>query len=253
VTGAQLVESWLAEERTPFSGWDFSHIDGRAIEDPLPWSYLDIVRSRLMGARSLLDLGTAGGEVLSRLQDAFPPRVVATEAYEPNVGVARGRLAPLGVDVVTYEADDNGAVLPFADASFDVVISRHEAYTPSEVTRVLTRGGAFVTQQVAGDYLSALRAAFGTRGQWPHVTLANFVADLRAAGMTIELSQESSGMMTFRDVGAIVYLLHAIPWEVPGFSVQRHESVLMDLQRRLERDGALRFGTGHFVIAARKP
>ena len=111
MTGAQLVESWLAEERTPFAGWDFSHIDGRAIEDPLPWSYLDIVRSRLMGARSLLDLGTGGGEVLSRLQDAFPPRVVAAEAYEPNVGVARGRLAPLGVDVVTYEADDKALAL----------------------------------------------------------------------------------------------------------------------------------------------
>jgi SAM-dependent methyltransferase len=253
VTGQPLLESWLAEERTPFSGWDFAHLDGRAVEDPLPWSYLDIVRSRLVGARSLLDLGTGGGEVLSELRDSFPSRVVATEAYAPNVAVARQRLGPLGVDVVPYEADDNGALLPFADASFDVIISRHEAYTPREVARVLTREGAFVTQQVAGDYLSALRAAFGARDQWPHVTLANFVEDLRAAGFLIDLAQESRGNMTFRDVSAIVYFLHAIPWEVPGFSVQRHEPVLRDLQRRLELDGALRFATGHFLIAARKP
>ena len=248
-----LVETWLAEESAPFSGWDFSHLDGRVDEERPPWSYEDIVRARLRGARSLLDLGTGGGEKLSHLADVFPPRVVATEAWPPNVVIARERLAPLGVEVIAYEATDAGAMLPFGDLSFDVVISRHEAYTASEVARVLTSGGHFVTQQVHAQSLAELRGLFGEAVPWPHVTVDGLSRELRDSGLVIDEAREWHGTTIYRDVGAIVYFLRNAPWEVPGFSVARDERVLVDLQRRIERDGELRFGIGSVIIAARKP
>ena len=38
---AELIETWLHEERQPFIGWDFSYLDGRMTEGQVPWSYLD--------------------------------------------------------------------------------------------------------------------------------------------------------------------------------------------------------------------
>lgn len=249
-----LLESWRDEERAPFTGWDFSHISARAIEDEPPWSYDDLARDAMRGRQSVLDLGTGGGEVLSRLRDAYPPHVVATEAYAPNVGVARDRLAPLGVTVVPYVADEVNAPIPFAAESFDVILSRHEAYDPREIARVLTPGGVFLTQQVDGDSLAELQAWFGMRPQWPDVRLAALRAPLEQSGLVIEEAREWRGVMTFTDVGAIVYLLRAIPWEVPGFSVERHRDALLRLDDELQRRGGrLRFAIGRFVLRARKP
>ena len=33
------IAQWKAEERQPFTGWDFSYLDRRMVEDQAPWSY----------------------------------------------------------------------------------------------------------------------------------------------------------------------------------------------------------------------
>lgn len=248
----ELLEAWRKEEAVPFTGWNFSHLDGRAIEDDPPWSYLDAARDALRGAASALDLGTGGGEQLAKLRDAFPASMVATEAYAPNVEVARARLAPLGVTVVSYEADEYHAPLPFGDASFDVVLDRHEAYEAGEVARVLRPGGTFVTQQVDSRSMDDLLSAFGTRWLGPEVTLQEHSRRLRVAGLALEVGREWFGRMVFRDVGAIVYYLKAVPWLVRDFSVDTYAGELLDLHARLRSDGALAFREGRFLIRARR-
>ena len=93
----------------PFSGWDFSWLGRRSSTEPLPWSYRREV-ARYAGsagsAAAMLDMGTGGGEVLSRLWPLLAPRptrTVATEAWPPNVPVAAARLRPLGIPVVQNE------------------------------------------------------------------------------------------------------------------------------------------------------
>jgi len=93
---------------------------------------------------SLLDMGAGGGEFLASLMP-LPIHTCATEGYEPNVSVARTLLQPLGVKVFRYEDDDN---LPFDDEEFELIINRHESYSPKEVFRLLKPGGYFITQQV---------------------------------------------------------------------------------------------------------
>lgn len=248
----ELLESWLREEVQPFSGWDFSHVEGRWVEEDAPWSYTEIARAALRGVRSAVDLGTGGGERLARLADAFPRRMFATEAYPPNFALARDRLSPLGVQVVAYLSEDLvGGALPFVAGSMGVVLARHEGYDPREVARVLTPGGVFITQQVHGRSLADLREFFGVRTALD-VTLERSANDLRASGLIVERAEEWWGTSVFRDVGALVYALKALPWEVPGFSVGRHEAVLRSLHACLERDGELRFRAGRFLIAARK-
>jgi protein-L-isoaspartate O-methyltransferase len=83
-------------------------------------------------AESMLDMGTGGGERLASLQP-LPKVTYATEAYAPNVPIARKRLEPLGVKVVQIMSDDN---LPFANKTFDLIINHHEAYSVKEVYRI---------------------------------------------------------------------------------------------------------------------
>jgi SAM-dependent methyltransferase len=246
------LASWRAAEQHPFSGWDFSHIHGRWSEEQPPWSYEDLARKALYGARSAVDLGTGGGERLSLLADAFPRRMFATEAYPPNASIARDRLGPLGVTVVAYRsADVVGGPLPFADGSLDAVLDRHESYDAHEVARVLAPGGRFLTQQVDGRDKPELLEAFGRRPANPEVALGRFVSAAKAAGLVIERAEEWWGDSVFEDVGALVYYLKATR-TVPDFSVARYRSVLQDLQHRLRSSGALHFRCGRFVLAARK-
>lgn len=53
-------------------------------------------------------------------------------------------------------------------------------------------------------------------------------------------------------VGAIVYYLRAVPWLVPGFSVEKFQSELWGLQARIESGDSLVFDAGTYLIAAQK-
>lgn len=248
-----VLEAWRREEDEPFSGWDFSHLRGRWNEEHPPWSFEDLARDTLRAARTAVDLGTGGGERLSRLADVFPPRMLATEAYPPNVQVAHDRLAPLGVTVVRYRSKDLvGGPLPFQTGSLDAILDRHESYSAREVARVLAPGGHFLTQQVDGDSLADLLCLFRSDPPFPEVKLDRFVTDAERAGLVVERAEQWWGKSEFSDVGAIVYLLKALSWEVPDFTVAGYEPVLRELQSRLERDGVLRFRVGRFLLAARK-
>ena len=137
----QTFEAYLREaDGTLFSGWDFTHITatGRMLEAPFKWNYYNVVLPWLRAAETMLDMGTGGGEVLSRFAP-LPNHAYATEQHSPNVAVARERLEPLGVTIVEVGPQDNenNQRLPFSKEFFDLIISRHEAYSPAELMRIL--------------------------------------------------------------------------------------------------------------------
>lgn len=248
---AELMEAWLREERQPFVGWDFSHLDGRMWDGGEPWDYSRRAAELMRWASSALDMDTGGGEILLGLREFLPRKMAATEDYAPNFELARARLSPLGVRVVRAAASDD-ASMPFADGEFDLVLNRHAAFNAREMARVLSDGGAFLTQQTSGMWAWDLQAAFGASPQTPDVAMAKYAPLLREAGLEIADAREWDGRLKFADVGAVVYYLKAIPWEVPGFSVRTHFDGLIALQERLEAEGELSFYAGKFLIEARK-
>jgi SAM-dependent methyltransferase len=243
---------WQQEEQVAFTGWDFSYLEGRMLEESPLWSYAARAVGILQNATSVLDMGTGGGERFLKLREYWPAKVVVTEDYPPNVRLARERLSPLGVRVEVVELTRDGT-LPFDDAEFDVVLNRHSGFNPAEVARILTPSGTFLTQQIDGSWAHDLMAVFGASPQWPDETLADCVAWIKDAGLTIVTAEDWSGTFTFTDVGAIVYYLKAVAWLVPGFSVATHLDGLLTLQARLEKGGELRFAAKKFLIEARKP
>ncbi len=246
-----LFNFLLANANAPFSGWNFSYITatGRMVEAPLPWSYASILLNQFRNTQSLLDMGTGGGEYLSFLQP-LPAHTCATEGYTPNVPIARERLEPLGIKV--YEARGN-STLPFADNQFDLVINRHEAYSVREVWRVLKPDGHFITQQVGGSNCVELNSLLGAPAyQYANWQLNYAVQELRDAGWHIVTQKEDRPITRFFDVGAIIYYLKAIPWQVSDFSVEKYFNKLVKLHNRIQQEQYLDVHDHRFLIIARK-
>ena len=230
-----------AATKAPFAGWDFRWLDGRLVGDPLPWDYPALART-LAAPGPILDVDTGGGEILAGIDP--PSGSVATEAWEPNVAVAAARLTPLGARVVRTGP---GASLPFAARTFAAVLNRHAHLDAAETARVLASGGRFLTQQVGSREGLEINAALGV----PPVTnptswtLDTAVDALRAAGLRVIEAQESLVRQRVLDIGALVYHLRAVTWQVPGFTTSR-----FDTRLRLV-DGIIR-RAGHFVFHAHR-
>jgi SAM-dependent methyltransferase len=239
-------EELVAEaEAHDFSGWDFSFIEDRVVRAGTPWDYGARVDELAAGARTLVDLGTGGGEFLSGISPR-PRLTIATESYAPNVAIAAQRLATVGAfavatpganDNAQQAPDDDSGPLPFRDGSVDVVIDRHTAFRASEVARVLRTGGTFITQQVGTRDCIELCDALGGVTPCVSPTVDEYVAQLRGAGLDVRIAAEAFCAKTFLDVGALLSYVLPIPWAFVGFSLERHRERLRGIHERIVRDG----------------
>jgi SAM-dependent methyltransferase len=257
-------DALLAEaEALPVDGWDLTRLGDRVSVAPLPWDFAEIAVQEEREAPDLLDLNTGGGEWLASLAHR-PPRTVATEGWPPNVEVARRRLSPLGVAVVRTEpAPDNvdqtrhdtGGALPFPDASFSLVTSRHGSFVAGEVARVLRPNGVFLTQQVGGDYCDFYEALELERPTAPPRRWDVHLAEeqLTEAGLRVVESDEASESIAFADVGALAWYLRLIPWTIPGFSIETYRTRLERLHARIADEGPLTMRLPAFWLKALKP
>jgi SAM-dependent methyltransferase len=247
----QRFQALVAEAQTAeFSGWDFSWLSDRMIQEEPPWDYATLVRTHLAAAHNLLDMGTGGGEFLAALPN-LPPETHATESYPPNQTIAQARLRPLGVHVHPVEED---ASLPFDDRYFDLVINRHESYEPGEVYRILKPGGVFITQQVGELDNLELNQMLQTNVPY-HFTdwgLESETFRLLECGFAITRAEKSALTTRFLDIGAVVYYLKAIPWQIEGFSPETHAQGLIQLHNFIERQGVFVTTAHRFLIIARK-
>ncbi|BCJ54253.1 methyltransferase [Actinoplanes sp. NBRC 14428] len=226
----------------PITGWEFAWLDGRAVGSDPSWSYPSLARSLLRRAHGVLDLDTGGGELLAELAP-LPSHTVAVESWAPNVPVARDRLAPYGVSVVTE--------LPGGEEEFDVVLSRHGRLPAEDIARLLRRGGTVLSQQVGSDDLADLNAELGAPPPAPQRwTAATAVAALEAAGLEVTDVREERPPLTFHDVGAIVYQLRAVPWQVRDFSPERYERALRRIDGVIRTQGQFTATAHRFLVRA---
>lgn len=244
--------AWQAEEdQAQIRGWDFSHIRGRYEEEhDLPWDYRSVVRDCLREDAMLLDYDTGGGEFLLSLGHPAD-RTAATEGYPPNVRLCRETLTPLGID---FRACADPAAVPFPDGRFDLILNRHGAFCPAELFRLLKPGGVFLTEQVGADNDRDLveRVLPGLEKPYPHLTLARQRGEFEAAGFRVLRAEEAYRPILFFDVGAFVWFARVIPWEFPGFSVERCFEPLCAMQEELERRGQLQGTIHRFLLAVKK-
>lgn len=245
-------EELVAEaESADMAGWDFGWLAGRATEERPPWGYARLLADRLALVGSALDIDTGGGEVVATAP-VLPPRMVVTEGWPTNAVAARARLAPRGVEVVETP---QGAPLPFADASFELVASRHPVRPDwPEIARVLQPGGRYVAQHVGPASAFELIEFFlgplpeQRRGRDPQ----REAADAEAAGLTVTGLRTARLRMEFFDIGAVVWTLRKCVWWVPDFSVDTYRDRLRELDERIRREGPfVAHSSRHLVEAIR--
>ena len=247
----QLRAYLQAEYNRPFEGWNFSYLAGRrvTIRPSDTWDYTAAITAAIRNATSMLDMDTGGGEFLAALP-ARAPKTCASEGYAPNVTIARRRLAPLGIEVVAVA---DASALPFAGEQFDLVTNRHGAYAPRELRRVIEPGGLFITQQIGSQTNRVLHELLGDltpAGAWG---LARAARELEAVGFQVLEQGEEFPITRYFDVGAIVYYLKAVAWEIPDFTVDRYFDKLVEIHRRIQAEGHLDVNLHQFFIKARRP
>jgi SAM-dependent methyltransferase len=217
-------------------------------DDPLPWSFPNLAWRHLSTASSALDIATGGGERLAELAAAWPEVMVATEEWPPNVPEAAQRLTPLGA-VVVKAGTSADSEQPFHTQSFDLVLARHSAVKLSEIARVLSPGGWFVTQQVAPDNLDELRSTFAISRPSPREFVELGREALVSAGFDVVDDEHWQGRMHVRDVEALLAYVRAVPWELPGFDFEFHLPILRELD---EQQAPLSFGISRSLTTARR-
>jgi hypothetical protein len=176
----------------------------------------------------------------------------ATETWPPNAKLARELLGPRGVEVfVVGECDP----LPFPDATFQLVTSRHPVCPDwSEITRVLTPGGSYLAQHIGPASAFELIEYF--LGPQPQQRNARdpqkAVAAAEAAGLTVVDLRTARCRMEFFDIGAIVYILRKCLWWVPDFTVDRYLDKLRSLDAQIRTDGPFPAHSSRYLIEARR-
>jgi SAM-dependent methyltransferase len=179
--------------------------------------------------------------------------MVATECWPPNAALATGLLHPRGVVVVVPRDEPR---LPFADAAFDLVTSRHpNSVRWSEIARVLRPGGTYFAQHVGPATVSELVEYFiGPQTEkWAQCHPDAQSAQARAAGLRVVDMRMERLRQEYFDIGAVIYFLRKVIWSVPDFTVERYRERLRELHERIESEGPFVAHAARVLVEARKP
>ncbi len=212
----------------------------------------------------LLDMGTGGGEWLGQLP-VHPRLTVASEAWPPNVEAAARTLRSVG----GYLVQDEGALdndeqlvsqprgrLPFRAGAFHLVVNRHEAFVAGEVARVLAPGGVFMTQQVDNGNLDDCCSLLGRADPPPAASwLPLAVAQIRAAGLTVEDARVGVETYRFADVGAFAWYLKAVgplhdDWT--GFTIESYRDAFARLDAQVRAGVPLEIRQRRLLVRAHR-
>ncbi|WP_433297864.1 class I SAM-dependent methyltransferase [Actinoplanes sp. CA-030573] len=234
------VESTATALGERATGWEFAWLDGRPGEPS--WSYPELARALVRRAGAVLDLDTGSGELLAELAP-LPPHTVAVESWARNTPVARDRLAPFGVAVLTE--------LPGGEDEFDVVLSRHGRLPAADIYRLLRPGGRLLTQQVGSDDLAEINRILGAppayRQPWNAEVAA---ARLAAGGLEVTDIREEHPELVFTDVGSVVRRLRDLPWQIRDFTPERYAKGLERLDSIIRLRGPLTVAAHRFLLQA---
>jgi len=251
IKNQEAFEVLIAEAmQQEFSGWDFGFLANRWKDGPTTWDYPQIVRSHIKSEYSMLDMDTGGGEVLSSFMP-LPQNTYATEGYIPNVPIAKHRLEPLGVKIVQVWGND---IPPFVDGYFDLVTNRHGSFSAKDLHRIIKPGGLFITQQVGGENNFKLNQLLQEKPEfiYSYRTMNLVVKELVDAGFQILEQKEEFPEAVISDIGAVVFHLKIISWQITDFSVEKYHDKLVEVHNLIQEQGYLKIRSHRFLIVAKK-
>jgi SAM-dependent methyltransferase len=245
VSFEDLVADAAAE---PTDAWSFTWLEGRATEERPSWRYFDVVTQAIASSQRMLDVETGTGNLLADLP-TLPELAVGTDDHPPSIAIAGPRLRDRGAHLVR-----STPALPFRDAAFDLVVSRHPVVTDwSEIARVLATDGRVISQQIGPDSLRDLsERLLGPRRSSSNRDPERARRAAERAGLVVERLEVERTAVSFDDIGAVVYFLRLVPWIVPEFAVDRFRIQLRELHEHILRVGSFDTSSCRFLLDARR-
>lgn len=212
----------------------------------------------------MLDLCTGGGERLAGFAP-LPPLSIATESHGPNVRIAFECLRTTGAHVIHVDAETGNVFgpsggegswpqrrLPFKDAAFDLIVCRHGSFSAEEISRLLRPNGTFISQLVGDDNYPHLNSCLqGAPTVWLSPGRPK-PRTLEEAGLEVLERREAKPSAVFKDIGAIVYYLKAVPWQIADFDVESYRDRLRRLQEEIQDTAGLQTHSHRHLVVARK-
>jgi hypothetical protein len=114
--------------------------------------------------------------------------------------------------------------------------------------------GRFITQQVGDRNCIRLNEVLGAQpdafsAMW---TLDLAAKQLEAGGFRILERKEEFPETEFKDIGAVVYYLKAIAWQVSDFSVEKYYDQLGEIHNTIQKTGKFSVAQHLFYLEAQK-
>jgi hypothetical protein len=76
--------------------------------------------------------------------------------------------------------------------------------------------------------------------------------ELERAGFDVVTSRDENPEFAFNDIGAVIYHLRAVSWQIPDFDVQTYDQSLRRLDARIRNDGPFIAHDHRLLIAAER-
>lgn len=167
----------------------------------VPWSYEDEVRLYTKPADHVLDIGTGGGEVLSRLASGFASGL-GVDIDPAMIETAKRKSGAHNVDFAV-----SSERLESVTGTFNAVIDRHAPFDLQAVSSHLSPGGYFITQQVGENNMANVKKALGQQTVRPPVEKSQ-IEGFR--GLKLVAFMEYDVEYVVRDIGSLVFWLSAL-------------------------------------------
>jgi SAM-dependent methyltransferase len=232
-------------------GWDFSHL--KIVEKGQGWDFYQEILKKTKPTDTILDIGTGGGERILKIAKHFKS-VYGIDHSASMVNTSNENLHKTKLKNVKFSLMDSSK-LDFPDNHFDIIADRHCDYNPSEVFRVLKKGGYFFTQQVGeGDQMN-IKKAFG-RGQGygiPDGTLKNkYLKQMQKIGFSKIEDFDYDSKITYKTDKDYMFLLRYTP-TIPEFGKKMNDfEVLRKFIEENKTERGIETNSKRFMIVAVK-
>jgi ubiquinone/menaquinone biosynthesis C-methylase UbiE len=220
--------------------------------NPEPFPRWVFVRLPLESAEDVLEVGCGNGNLWHTNRDRIRPglRLTLTDFSDGMVEQARARLGGLA----TYRVADVQE-LPFADASFDLVVANHMLYhvpelgrALGEIARVLRSGGVLVATTNGRDHLRELRDAGAPR--WSRTfTLENGPAQLAQFFADVEADRYRDSLEV-TEVEPVIDFVRSLVTELPDDDIAELAAAA---EAAIARSGSFHVTTATGLLRGHKP
>ncbi|MEI5907893.1 class I SAM-dependent methyltransferase [Bacillus spongiae] len=233
------------------NGWNFSKL--KCTSEGVKWDFYEQVLNQCKHSDVLLDIGTGGGENVINIASSLN-FLVGVDISSGMIETAQTNLKKSDVSNVRF-CQVSSADLQFPDEFFDIVSCCHAPFDSKEVSKVLKKGGTFLTQQVSEEDKLNLKQAFG-RGQSlkekDGMLKAQYMKELQEAGFSDVKAYDYNANNYYHRTEDLLFLLMHTPI-IPNFGKRHHDMEIVKkfIEENRTKKG-IRTNSKRFMIIAKK-